>query len=315
MSNNKAEHTSILLIDEDNTYNIDDYYATAGENEPICGSFMDCMGKFLGCMCMPVNCCGCCCNAYYDGCCFNPYRIIKRGYKGIVTRFGSVKEIVTDGLHYVNPLTENIVPIDMMLHTKKLKNQSVITKDKLPITIDGCVYYKINNSNTDIIRAKYGIANINISVEELAHSTLRLVLGKHTLQECLEKRNEFAKDIKTLVDNQAKNWGLIIEDIQIIDIVIPQHIQNLLSTGAIAEQEAKAQIITAEAAVKSAHLMREAADQLNTPAAMQMRTLDTYKILAESENSKLIFLPACTNNFVDTLSANVVANHTMNNSN
>lgn len=45
------------------------------------------------------------------------------------------------------------------------------------------------------------------------------------------------------------------------------------------------------ASVDSAHMQREAADLLNTPAAMQMRMLDAYKVLAESQNAKIIFMP------------------------
>jgi len=263
---------------------------------------------------LPFNCCGtCACSdnkTSFGSCCFNPYQTIQRGYKGIITRFGSVKKIISDGLHYINPITENLTIVDTMIHVKKLAKQTILTKDKLPITIDGCVYYKINNQNKDIVNAYFGVTNITMAVDELAHASLRSVFGNHTLQEGLEKRKEFALDIKNVVGIQAKNWGIIIHDIQIIDITIPDHIQKLLATGATAEQEAKAQIVMAEASVKSAELMKNAADLLNTPAAMQIRTLETYKILAESDNSKLIFLPAPSNNtdmFINTAASNLIA--------
>lgn len=73
-------------------------------------------------------------------------------------------------------------------------------------------------------------------------------------------------------------------------------------------REGEAEIIMAKARVQSAQLMREAADQLNTPAAMQMRELETYKILAESENAKIIFMPQSQSRTpLDNLTANIVA--------
>lgn len=103
----------------------------------------------------------------------------------------------------------------------------------------------------------------------------------------------------------------MIQDIQIIDVVLPKHIQDLLATSATAVREGEAEIIMAKARVQSAHLMREAADSLNTPAAMQMRQLETYKVLAESENAKIIFMPSFSSqSMADNFTANVLGNNT-----
>ena len=269
--------------------------------EPCMGTCLDFLGKFFGCFCSTLTCGGCC-NSCQGNCCY-PYQSVNRGYRGVISRFGTIKQIVADGLHYVNPVSENLRLVDVMLHVKKLANQSVLTKDNLPITIDGAVYYYVNNNPSDIIKAKYYVSNVNMAVDELANSTLRLVFGQHTLQEALEKRKEFGVEIKKILGKQAASWGIVIQDIQIIDVVLPKHIQDLLSTSAIAVREGEAEIIMAQARVKSAHMMREAADQLNTPAAMQMRMLETYKVLAESENSKIIFMPSTQ---VDNITANVI---------
>jgi len=300
-----------LLMEVNGDIGEDPAYVRRRNPEPCMGGCLDVLGKLCG-MFWVIPTCGYCCNSC-TGCC-NPYRSVNRGYRGVITRFGSVKEIVSDGLHYVNPISEEIQLADIMLHVKKLDNQTVMTKDNLPITIDGAVYYYTNNTPKDIIRAKYGVYNVGMAVDELAHSTLRLVFGQHTLQECLEKRKEFAQEIKVNLGSQAASWGIVIQDIQIIDIVLPKHIQDLLSTSAVAQREGDAEIIMAKARVTSAHMMREAADQLSTPAAMQMRMLETYKVLAESENSKIIFMPALPTSFsesktlnMDPMMANIVA--------
>lgn len=103
--------------------------------------------------------------------------------------------------------------VDIMLHVKKLANQSVLTKDNLPITIDGAVYYYVNNTPRDIVRSNYKVYNVGFAVDELAHSTLRMVFGQHTLQECLEKRKEFGQEIKNVLGKQAASWGIVIQRI------------------------------------------------------------------------------------------------------
>ena len=264
-------------------------------NEPFYGSIADFFGKFFGCCCCFLSC----------GCCCNPYKTVNRGNRGVITRFGAIKEITSDGLQYVNPISEDLVIVNMMLHSRNLCNQSILTKDNLPIQIDGNINYRVIDKIPDIVQARFNIVNVETAVDVLAHSTLRLVFGKHTLQECLEKRQEFAKEMTAIIGNQAKGWGISIENIQIIDIVIPKHIQDLLATGATAQREAAAQIIMANASVEAAQSMREAANLLNTPAAMQMRLLETYKILAESQNAKIIFMP---NQSMDNLTANIIGN-------
>lgn len=286
-------------MDQQRLINSDDEdYVNMRTREPSCyGGFLDALGKFFGHCCL-FTCCGCCCY---------PYKTINRGNKGVITRFGSVKEVVNDGLHYVNPITETMTVVDMRRHVKKLSNQQVLTKDNLPLVIDGCVYYRVSNTEEDVVASKFGIENISLNVDELAHSTLRLVFAKHTLNECLTNRREFASEMKAILGDQAKTWGIIIEDIQIIDISLPKHIQDLLATGAVAEREAQALLISSRANVQSAELMRQASDLLNTPAAMQMRLLETYKVLAESQNTKVIFLPMNPRD-LDNVSANIVAN-------
>lgn len=164
------------------------------QNEPCMGSCFDFLGKLCGCFCL-ITTCGCCC--------CNPYQTVRRGYRGILTRFGTVQRILGDGLHYVNPISEELTIVDVMLHVKKLSNQSILTKDNLPITIDGAVYYRIQNTPAHIVTAKLGVSNVSMAVDELAHSTLRLVFGQHTLQEALEKRRQFADEIRKILGSQA----------------------------------------------------------------------------------------------------------------
>lgn len=265
--------------------------------EPCWGSFLNLLGKFFGCCCLFTSC----------GCCCNPYKTVNSGTKGVITRFGSVKNVVDTGLHYVNPITEQMTTVDMMTHARKLSNQSVLTNDNLPLTIDGVVFYRVNNTKKDIIRSKFGVYNVSNAVDELAHGALRFVFGQYTLQDCLEKRKEIAHKMQQTVEEQANGWGITIQDIQIIDITIPKHIQDMLASKAVAQRDAEAQLIMAQSKVKSAHMIKEAADQLNSPAALQMGLLETYKHLAESENAKIIFLPMDYRN-LDNLTANIVGN-------
>jgi erythrocyte band 7 integral membrane protein len=259
--------------------------------EPCFASFLRGLGCCFGFLCIPFSCGGCC----------YPYKSVNRGSKGVVQEFGSVRRTVGDGLHYVNPMTETLTRLDMRIQVMNLGGQHVMTQDKLSITIHSVIYYQV----TDINNALFKIDDVKLSIVELAYATLRNVIGNSTLETCLSQREKLAGHIKEIV----QNWGVSIISIQIKDIVVPTNIISALSSAVTAEREAQAKIITAEADVRAAELMRRAADVLNTPAAMQIRSLEVIDRLAHSQNAKLILLPSDLN-LQSTLRNNLVT-HTI----
>lgn len=247
-------------------------------NTPWLGNFLEVIGSCFGCCCMFASC----------GCCCNPYKTVQPGHRGIVNRFGRIRDVLDPGMVYVNPFTEELIPVNMMTHVKSLDSQEVLTKDNIPLTIDGDVFWR----RTDPVASAYSITNLTYSIDQIAHAALRDVFGHFELNDCLTHRDEVSGQMQNLVASQVAGWGIIIESIRIRDIRVPKHIMELLASAATAKREAAAMLIKAEANVTAAKSMREAADLLSTPAAMQMRALEVYERIGLNENSKLIFLPA-----------------------
>jgi len=195
----------------------------------------------------------------------------------------------------VNPCTESMTPVDVRCQVLDLKQQSVLTKDNLAIWIDGVVYFTI----IDINKAIFKVQNIKESVNQLALVALRGVFGHKLMQDCLVEREELAREIEKIVAEKTGEWGVQINMIQLTDIKLPENIKNMLSSAATAEREGKAKIILAQADVESAKLMRQASDILSTSGAMQIRMLETYNKLAQTDNPKIVFMPLDGLHFAD----------------
>lgn len=269
------EDEGINLLDAEN---MDNYGKNSQYKEPGFGSFLRCLGCFFGYSCLPIfGCCGCC----------YPYKLVNKGYKGVVQEFGRLKREVNDGMHYVNPLTEKMTLINMKLQVIDLKKQNVMTSDKLSIDIDSVLYYQIININN----ALFNVDNIQHAIVDLSYATLRNVVGNSTLETCLGQRKIIADQIKKNIEEHTKKWGVHIDSIQIKDIVVPKEIVSALSSTVTAEREAEAKIITANANVRAAELIKKSADILNTPASMQIRSLEVIDRLGHAPNSKVIFMP------------------------
>ena len=87
-------------------------------------------------------------------------------------------------------------------------------------------------------------------------------------------------------------WGISIENIFITDIILNHDLQETLSSAAKMMKAAESKVISAKADVESAKLMKEAADNLGSEAAMQIRYFETIQNLAHNPNSqKVVFVP------------------------
>ena len=260
--------------------------------EPCFASFMRSLGCCFGYSCLSSG-----------GLFCYPYKTVDMGSRAVIQEFGRLKRTVGEGLHYVNPITEKLTEMSQKIQVIDLGRQNVMTSDKLSINIDSVVYYHITNIEDAIFK----VQNITASIIELSYTTLRNVIGKASLEQCLSHREQIAKNIKEIIDENVKNWGVEIISIQIKDIQIPTNIMTSLSSAVTAERDAEAKIITAKANVEAAKLMREASDILNTDAAMQIRSLEVIDKLVHSQNTKVIILPADLS-LQNTIKKNLITN-------
>lgn len=243
--------------------------------------------RWAACVTGCGRCCGFFCIFASCGCCCNPYKTVDAGSRGVVTQFGRVRSVEDPGMVYVNPLSEKIIMVNVRNQVKSLRSQEVMTLDQLPVTIEGDVFYR----RVDPVKSQLYVQNVDQAIDLVAQNCLRGVFGRYTLEDCLAHRSEISDETMRLAADFCKDFGVEITSIQIKDLRLPQHIRNMLASTATAEREGKAMIITAEANVKSAQLMRQAADVLSTDAAMQIRQLEVVERLAMNPNSKLVFLP------------------------
>ncbi|KAI9225181.1 MAG: hypothetical protein DHS80DRAFT_33962 [Piptocephalis tieghemiana] len=262
------------------------------------GSAMNCFGSIAGFF-GAIPCCMCC---------PNPYQRVNQGSVGLVARFGRFYKAVDPGLVRINPFSERLTRIDVKIQIDAIGKVSIMTKDNVNITIDCVVYWHIE----DVFRAEYGVSNVRFALMERTQTTLRAILGSQTLQECIENRESIAQAVQTTIAEPARAWGIKVETMLIKDLSFSADLQASLSSAATQKRIGESKVIAAQAEVDSAKLMREAADILNTPAAMQIRYLETMQGMAKTAGSKVIFLPgpgestpAGTNTILPQMAANM----------
>jgi regulator of protease activity HflC (stomatin/prohibitin superfamily) len=238
-----------------------------------------CLGCFFGTLRAYVPCLFCCFP--------NPFITVPQGQAGILSRFGKAYRVVDPGLYFVNQVTDKCNLVDVKITISDIPQQVVMTKDNVSMTIDSVIYFHI----VDPFVAKYHVANVNRALIERTMTTLRDTIGMHTLQNIIENREAIAAEIKRIIDTTARSWGAVVESILIKDLHFSNELQDTLSSAAKQQRIGESKVILAKAEVQSARLMREASDILCSPAAMQIRYLDTLKDMAIHAAQKILFMP------------------------
>jgi regulator of protease activity HflC (stomatin/prohibitin superfamily) len=242
----------------------------------IYGSLLNALGSAIGCLgafpCVP---------------CPNPFREVNQGAVGLVTRFGQFYKAVDPGLVKVNVCTESLKIVDVKIQIAAIGRQNVITRDNVSVDVDSVIYFQVTNP----YRATFGIADLHLALIERAQTTLRHVVGARAVQSLVTDREAIAFEIAEIVGEVADRWGVSIESILIKDIVFSPEVSASLSSAAQQKRIGESKVIAARAEVDAARLMRQAADILASPAAMQIRQLEALQSMAKSSQSKVIFVP------------------------
>jgi erythrocyte band 7 integral membrane protein len=232
--------------------------------------------------------------------------VMVTGSVGLVSRFGQFYKAVDPGLVQVNVCTESLRVVDVKIQIMPIGRQTVITRDNVnvemyvPLLIlfldqlnkplphsDSVIYFQIANP----YRAAFGIADLRQALQERAMTTLRHVVGARAVQSVVTEREAIAFEIAEIVGDVADKWGVAIEGILIKDIIFSAEVSASLSSAAQQKRIGESKVIAARAEVDAARLMRQAADILASPAAMQIRQLEALQQMAKTAGSKVVFVP------------------------
>jgi len=220
-------------------------------------------------------------------CCPNPYQKIQQGQVGLVKSFGRFTHIAQPGLVHLNPMTESMLTVDTRIQVQVLPQQVIFTRDNVSVRVDSVLYWRVFDAPT----ATFSVDNVTRALTERAQTTMREVCSVRELQEMLTHRDMMADEIKRIIEGTARSWGIEIESILIKDIIMGPELQENLSAAAVAKRQGASKVISAQAEVEAAKLMREASDILSTPAAMQFRYLETLQRMAAHSQTRVIFVP------------------------
>lgn len=216
-------------------------------------------------------------------------RVIYQYERGVMFQLGKYVGMREPGLTIVIPILQELRKVDVRILTLDIPKQSVMTKDNVPVSVNGVVYFKVVRPEDATIK----IQNFEYAMGQYAQTALRDVVGAMSLDDVLSERTMIGNKIRDSVDEGTKDWGLDVTDIKLQDVEVPDDLKKMMSRQASAEREKRATIIKAEGDKMAAQNLADAAKMMNSvPGGMQLRALQTIDGLGPTaSNTVIIPLP------------------------
>jgi regulator of protease activity HflC (stomatin/prohibitin superfamily) len=214
-------------------------------------------------------------------------RIIKQYERVVLFELGKVKGAARGpGLMFIVPLIDRVHRVSLRIVTMPIQSQGIITKDNVSIDVSAVAYFRVK----DPIRSVIAIENVQAAINQIAQTTLRAVVGRHTLDEALSETDAINENIKQILDVQTEEWGIEVTVVELRDIQLPESMQRAMARQAEAEREKRAKIIAAQGEALAAGELAHASDVMMAhPLALQLRNLQTLVEVAVDKNSTVVF--------------------------
>src|SRR5213595_1783864 len=214
-------------------------------------------------------------------------KVAREYERGIIFRLGRLfPEPKGPGLFLLIPVVDRMVKVDLRTITLNIPPQEVITKDNVPVRVNAVAYFRIVDPKAAIVQ----IENFMVATSQIAQTTLRSVLGQHTLDELLSEREKINEILQGIIDQATGPWGIKVSAVEVKDVEIPQGMQRAMARQAEAERERRAKIINAEGEFQAAEKLKDAAVVIEEhPIALQLRYLQTLLEISSGTTSTIIF--------------------------
>ncbi len=251
---------------------------------------------------------------------FKGVRIVPQGYKWVVQRLGKYSQTLEPGLNliipYVDDVSYKVTTKDIVLD---IPSQEVITRDNVVIIANAVAYINIIRPD----KAVYGIEDYEYGIRNLVQTSLRSIIGEMDLDSALSNRDEIKMKLKHAISEDIADWGITLKTVEIQDINPSQTMQASMEEQAAAERlrratvtradgqkqaaileadgrleasrrDAEAQVVLARGSEESIRLITAAMGTEEMPIVYLLgeQYIKAIRQLAESDNSKMVVLPA-----------------------
>ena len=238
---------------------------------------------------------------------------INAGFIGIKVLFGSVQnDVLGSGLHFVNPLLEiNTVDVRTQNYTMSTVHDEgdragddaikVLASDGLEVTIDLTVLYRVVSADGPRLLRETGLDFKDKIVRPITRTKIRdNAVYYQAVDLFSSKRDEFQQRIYKSIEDDFRKRGLMLEQLLVRNITLPNSVKASIESKINAEQDAKKMEFVLQKERQEAERKRVEAQGIAdyqriintglTDQQLQYEQIQANKAIALSQNAKIIIM-------------------------
>ena len=213
-------------------------------------------------------------------------KIVRQYEQGVLFRLGRVIAVRMPGLRFIIPVVDRLQLVSLRIVTMPIQSQGIITQDNVSVDISAVAYYRVVNA----VKSVVAIEDVAAAINQIAQTTLRKVVGRHSLDQTLSETERINSDIREILDALTLEWGVEVTLVELKDIQLPDSMKRAMARQAEAEREKRAKIIAAEGEAIAAVALGAASDTMMAhPVALQLRNLQSLVEIGVDKNSTVVF--------------------------
>jgi regulator of protease activity HflC (stomatin/prohibitin superfamily) len=247
---------------------------------------------------------------------YSGIRIVRPTQRGLIERLGRYDKFAKPGFHWVIPVIEKMVLVNITERMIDAEPQEIITNDNLNASVDAVVYFKVLEEEESVKNSQYSVNNYESQVINLARTTLRNIIGTLTLKSANSERGKINSEFHRTLSDETRSWGIVIVRTELKQIDPPKDVQETMNKVVKAENEKiaaidyataaetvadgvkrgkikeaegikQSKILNAEGEADAIRLVNEAADKYFVGNAQLLKKLETVEVSLKA-NSKII---------------------------
>lgn len=214
-------------------------------------------------------------------------RVLREYERAVMFTLGRFTGVMGPGLIIMIPIIQQMVRVDLRTRVLDVPPQDLITRDNVSVRVDAVIYYRVMNPERSVIQ----VMDFKTATTQIAQTTLRSVLGQHSLDTLLAERDKLSKGLQALLDDLTDPWGIKVANVEIKRVDLHPYMVRVIARQAEAERQRRAKVIDAEGELQAAERLREAAEIISRqPQTMQLRYLTALNSVP-GEQSKIVVFP------------------------
>lgn len=157
--------------------------------------------------------------------------------RGLIERFGKYHRFAGPGLHWLIPLVDSLVRVNITEQMVSSEKREIITKDKLNAMVDSQVYFRVKATEDGVKASQYAVQDYPVQIVALAKTTLRNIIGNLTLTEANSDRKKINDALAAHLTKETASWGIEIVRTELKEIDPPKDVQESMNNVVKAENQ------------------------------------------------------------------------------